>query len=160
MEVLALVRYENEDGERIYRFDPFLADLAEDTKCSGRQAGPPVDTSELDTVVVPAREDGFKKVFLGETRWYEIRLHASIRPQIKYIAVYQVAPKSAITHIAPVMTIKPWEDTGKFVVNFSEPAKPIGPIKLVKKGRVKALQNLRYTTKIRLLSAKTLEEVW
>ena len=66
-----------------------------------------------------------------------------MRPQIKYIAVYQVAPISAITHIAPVESIEPWEDSGKYVVKFSEPAKPI---RLVQKGRVKALQNLRYTT--------------
>ncbi len=83
-----------------------------------------------------------------------------MRPQIKYIAVYQVAPVSAITHIAPVKSIEPWKDTDKFVLNFSEAAKPIGPIPLVKGGRVKALQNLRYTTRARLLASKTLDDVW
>jgi hypothetical protein len=59
-----------------------------------------------------------------------------------------------------VKSIEPWKETGKFVVNFTEPAREIGPIPLVKGGRVKALQNLRYTTRERLEKAKTLDEVW
>ena len=74
-----------------------------------------------------------------------------LRPQIKYIAVYQVAPQSAITYVAPVSSIEPWGDTKKFVVNFAEPARKIGPIPLLKNGLVKAPQNLRYTNYERLL---------
>jgi hypothetical protein len=155
VEVLVLSRYENSKGERVYEFEPFLADLADDL--------PPVEvgTGDVDTVVVPARTDGAQKVFLGEDRWHEIRLHGSMRPQIKYIALYQVHPECAITHVAPVKSIEPWKNTGKYVVNFSEPAREIGPIRLVRKaGRVKALQNLRYTTLKRLMSAKTLDDIW
>ena len=82
------------------------------------------------------------------------------RPQIKFIAAYQVAPVCAITHIAPVKSIEAWKGTGKYVVIFSEPAQEIAHVQLVKKGRVKALQNLRYTRRDRLLSAKTLDDVW
>jgi hypothetical protein len=53
---------------------------------------------DIDTVVVPAREDGFQDVFLGEDRWYSVRINETVQPQIKYIAAYQVAPVSAITH--------------------------------------------------------------
>jgi hypothetical protein len=110
--------------------------------------------------VVPAREDGFQEVFLGENRWYAIRMHHSLIPRIKYIAAYQVAPVSAITHWAPVKSIEPWQDTGKFVVNFAKPAKGISPIPLVPKSRVKALQNTRYTSFDKLQKAKTLNEVF
>ncbi len=162
VEILGLQPYENNQKERIYRFKPFLADVTADiaiTK-SKTDAGMIVDTGEIDTVVVPARKEGFRDVFLGQDRWWEIRLHGSMRPQMKYIAAYQVAPISAITHIAPVKSIDPWKDSTKYVVNFSEPAKGIGPITLVKKGRVKALQNLRYTTRKRLEKAKTLDDIW
>lgn len=81
-------------------------------------------------------------------------------PQIKYIAVYQVAPQSAITHVAPVSSIEPWNDTKKFVVNFAEPARKIGPIPLLKNGRVKAPQNLRYTNYERLVHAQSLDDIW
>lgn len=116
--------------------------------------------AEIDTVVVPAREDGFKKVFLGENRWYEIRMHHSVIPRMKYIAAYQVAPVSAITHWAPIKNIEPWQDTGKFVINFAKPAKEISPIPLIPKSRVKALQNTRYTSFDTLQKAKTLDEVF
>jgi len=157
VEVLELARFENEAGERIYQFEPFLADITQDIAVQGSSVN---DPTEFDTVVVPAREDGFREVFLNENRWYEIRMHAGMRPHIKYIAVYQVNPVSAITHIAPVASIQPWKDGGKFVVNFAEPAKEIGPIALQRGGKVNALQNLRYTTRERLQQAKTLDEVW
>ena len=128
---------------------------------SGDERTEPTDRIEgVDTIVVPAREEGFQEVFLGENRWYAIRLHASMIPQVKYIAAYQVAPISAITHWALVKDIQPWENTGKFVVNFVDSAKEIGPIPLVPTGRVKAFQSRRYTSFDRLQKAKTLDEVF
>ncbi len=140
-----------------------MADLREDVAAAEQvvKAGfSRVDASEVDTVVVPAREEGFQEVFLGENRWYAIRIHGTMRPQIKYIAAYRVAPVSAITHLAPVKSIEPWKDTDKFVVNFTEPAREIGPIELVKGARGKAPQSLRYTTRARLEAAKTVDEIW
>jgi len=161
VEVLELARYQNKAGERFYRFEPFLADVGQDLPpAETGQDLPPVEATEIDTVVVPAHEDGVEEVFLGEDRWYQIRIHNTMRPQIKHIAVYQVAPVSAITHMASVKSIEPWKDTGKYVVNFSAPAEPIGPIPLVKNGRIKPLQNLRYTTRARLEAAKTLDDIW
>lgn len=152
VEVLELARYQSEKGERFYRCDPFLEGLISDVGAR--------ETEEVDTIVVPAREEGFHETFLGEKRWHAIRIHGTMRPQIKHIAAYQVAPVSAITHIAPVKSIEPWKDTSKFVVNFAEPARQINPIRFVKGGRVKALQNSRYTTRGKLEAANTLEDVW
>jgi len=163
VEVLELARFENAKAERFYHFEPFLADIAEDVSPkveSGQKTPGRIDLDEVDTVVVPAREDGFEETFLCENRWYAVRLHGTMRPQIRYIAAYQVAPISAITHLAPVRSIEPWKDTGKFVLNFADPANEIGPITLVKGGRVKAPQNLRYTTYQKLQSAKTLDDLW
>lgn len=161
VEVLELARYETQGGTRIYRFEPFLADVDFDAMsanaAAGRQA---LEVGELDTVVVPARDDGFKDTFIGEDRWHEIRLHSSMRPQIKYIAAYRVAPVSAITHVAPVASIEPWKDTDKYVVNFSAPAKEIGPVRYVSGGRVNPLQNIRYTNLELLKQAQTLDDLW
>jgi len=157
VEVIEFVTYVNQQGERIYRFAPFLEDVEE----SIAEAGwPHVDVSELDTVVVPAREDGFVETFLGEDRWYAVRIHSSMIPQIKYVAAYRVSPTSAITHWAPVRSIEPWKETGKVVLNFAQPAQEIGPIPLVRDGRVTAPQNLRYTTFERLKKAKTLDDAF
>lgn len=76
----------------------FLADLAGSGSAADTGTGQPtvaresVDVSDLDTVVVPAQEDGFQEVFLGEHRWYQIRIHASMLPRIKYIAAYRPSP--------------------------------------------------------------------
>jgi hypothetical protein len=116
---------------------------------------------ELDTVVVPTREDGFQEVFLGQSRWYAIRIDYKIQPRIKYIAAYQTAPVSAITHIAPVKSIAPWDDDiGKVVLNFAEPARPLGPLPLMKGGRTQAPQSPRYTTHQRLLKATNLDDAF
>jgi hypothetical protein len=155
VEVLEIGRFEDASGNRIYQFEPFLADVEEDV--AAVQLG---DLGALDTVVVPAQEDGFNKVFLGEHRWYAIRMHASMRPQIKFIAAYQVAPISAITHIAPVASIDTWKDSGKLVITFAEPAHKVGPISLVNNGKVSQLQNLRYTSRQRIETAKTLDDIW
>src|SRR5216684_3161898 len=157
VEVLELACYENGNGQRMFRFEPFLADLGEPeaatvpTETAGRSR---VDASTVDTVVIPARDEGFQDVFLKENRWYSVRIHGTMRPQIKYIAAYRVAPTSAITHIAPVRSIEPWKDTDKFVLNFAESAKEIGPIPLVKNSRIKPLFNLRYTNRESLEKAK------
>jgi hypothetical protein len=158
VEVLTLSRYANDSGEYIYEFEPFLADVLQ----SGIEPGidGPVDVSDLDTVVVPAQDEGFEQVFMAENRWYKVRIHGSMIPKLNHVAVYRVKPMSAITHVAPISSIEPWQDTDKKVINFAEPAEEIGPIKLVRKGKVKALQSLRYTSYERLIHAKTLDEAF
>lgn len=164
VEVLELARYENAKGEHAYQFEPFLADLdhldQEDLAPEAARPRKVANLDEIDTVVVPARDEGFEEVFLRENRWYAVRIHGAMRPQLKYIAAYRVAPTSAITHVAPIRNIEVWKDSDKFVLNFSEPAREIGPITLVKGGNTKAPQNLRYTNKDTLLKAKTLDDVW
>jgi hypothetical protein len=160
VEVIEVVTYQGERGDYIYRFNPLFKDVADVKESIEQREQRPIDIAEFDTIVVPAQEDGFQETFLGENQWYAIRIHASMIPQIKYIAVYRVAPVSAITHWALVKEIQPWENTGKFVVDFVDAAKEIGPIPLVPKSRVKALQGPRYTSFDRLQIAKTLDEVF
>lgn len=103
VEVLELSRYKSEQGDDVYRFEPFLADIIQDFGPEAKET----DLGEVDTVVVPARKEGFEEVFLGEDRWYQIRIHGTMCPQIKH-------------HLT---------------------------------------QGLRYTTKAKLVNAKTLDDV-
>ena len=157
VEVLTLNRYRDASGQRLYDFEPFLSEVASEDGTEGKT----VDTSDIDTVVVPAREEGFKETFLGEDRWYKVRLNSSMIPKIKHIAAYQVAPISAITYVAPVESIEPWQDSGKYILNFTAPATKLPqPVKLVQKGKVKAPMSLRYTSYERLMKAKSMEEAF
>jgi hypothetical protein len=116
------------------------------------------DDNEPDTIVVPAKPEGFEAVFLGENKWRAIRISGGMRDKIKYIAAYRTAPDSAITHIAPIDHIESYGDNGKYQLVFSEPAKPIGPIPF---GNAPsgAMQGPRYTTRSKLLAAKTVSDV-
>jgi len=159
VEILTLERYRDDHGARLYRFEPFLNDVTFPAT-NGEHGLPSLDPSELDTIVVPAHEDGFQETFLSESRWHAIRIHSSMLPKIKFIAGYRVAPESAITHVATVASIEQWKDTSKYVVNFTQPAMLIGPIRLVPKGRVKPPYGPRYTSKARLDQAKNLDDVF
>lgn len=161
VETLTLGRYVGPTGERVFKFEPFLADIAIEPILSiSQEPSASVDPSDIDTIVVPAHDDGFTETFLGENRWYKIRIHSSMIPRIKYIAVYRVAPESAITHIAPVASIEQWPETNKYVVNFAEPATAIGPIRLVPGGRIKAPQAPRYTSRTLLARATNLDDAF
>lgn len=114
-----------------------------------------------DTIVIPAREEGFRSVFLGRNCWFAIRINAKEIPKFKYIAAYQVAPVSAITHIAEVKEIVPYQNSGKYLVKFKAKAKALeNPIKLEKGKAGSQPQSPRYTTYNQILKAKSLEELW
>jgi len=112
-----------------------------------------------NTIVVPAQGGGFKKVFLDEDCWYAIRIASGKLKQIKYIAVYQVAPISAITHIAEVASIEPYGDGRKYKLNFVAPAKTIEPLKLGSAPR-SVIQGPIYTNYLALTKAKDMGDLF
>lgn len=115
-------------------------------------------SDENDTIVVPAKKEGFERVFLGENCWYAIRISGGMIPKIKYIAAYQSQPVSAITHVAPVDRIEPYGEGGKYKVVFSEPANQIGPIPFGDAAGG-AMQGPRYTSFKKLERAKKLTDI-
>lgn len=151
VEIITLQRFRSSKGETIYQFQPFLYEVTQDNK--------KVELSELNTIVVPARKEGFKDVFIGKNAWHAIRLNSSMIPKIKYIAAYQVAPISAITHIAEVKSIEPYEDTNKYILHFVDKAAKIEPIKLGK-DKGKAPQSSRYSSYEAIRKAKSMDEVF
>lgn len=114
---------------------------------------------ERDTIVVPARPEGFERVFLGEHCWYSIRISAGKLPRIKYIAAYVTRPTSAITHFAEVSRIEPYDGPGKYKLVFAKPAEKIGPIPW---GNAPSgfMQRPRYTSCEKLKSARKLTDLY
>lgn len=118
----------------------------------------------FDTVVCPARDKGFEYAFLGQRAWWAIRIGQAARQKIKYIAMYRVAPISAITHYGEVKDIEPWIGekgaTGKFKLTLKgEPialSQPIG----IGANPTLWLQGPRYAALADILKAKTLDEVF
>ena len=116
-------------------------------------------TAVLDTIVVPAKIEGFKETFLGENSWYAIRIAGVKRPKIKYIAAYITQPDSRITHYAKVESIEEYGEDGKFKLNFAEPATEVGPI-LFADATPGSMQSPRYTSLVKLLTAKKLTDLF
>lgn len=113
----------------------------------------------LDTVIVPAQEDGFKEEFLQNKCWYAIRISGGKLKEIKYIAAYQTAPVSAITHYAEVDTIEAYGDGRKYKLNFKGEPIAINPIPF---GAAKtgSLQSSRYTSLEKMLKVKSVKELF
>lgn len=139
--------------KKLHRFSPFRDDVFTDLPANS-------DADELDTIVVPAREDGFVEEFLKNDRWFAIRISATMLEKIKYIAAYQVAPISGITYIAEVERIEKYRDTGKYIVFFKPgTVKKINKVSLgTKKGL--APQAPRYSSHRTITTAKSLDDLW
>ena len=141
------------DDKKLHLFTPFrqeiVADISNDT-----------DADELDTIVVPAREEGFQEEFINNERWYSIRISSTMLEKIKYIAAYQVQPISGITHIAEVERIEKYKDTNKYILYFKSGT--VQEIKKIGLGSKKnqAPQAPRYTIYKKIFTSKTIEDVW
>ncbi len=140
-------------NRKIHRFTPFKGDILTDISKNE-------DADELDTIVIPAREDGFEEEFLKNNCWFAIRISGAMLDKIKYIAAYQVAPVSGITHIAEVENIQKYKDTNKYIVYFKlGTTKKISKIGLgSKKGQ--APQAPRYSSYKAIMKAKNLDDLW
>ena len=77
VEILTFERFKSANEELIYKFEPFMSDITPQT-INSTYTGTSVDPSDIDTIVIPARKEGFEEVFIGENRWYKIRIHPSM----------------------------------------------------------------------------------
>lgn len=154
-DIIEFQTFKNQD-ETIHKFTPFNAEIRELSESPRTNLKP----EELNTVVVPAREEGFELEFINNNCWYAIRINASMLDKIKFIAAYRVAPISAITHYAEVASIEKWKDTNKYILHFKDSAIPINPIPLDKDKKSLAPQAPRYTAIEKMMKAKKLSQVF
>jgi len=148
-ELIEVKKYSSGPDE-IFTFDEFLKDFEESVSNK-------IDPIEIDTIVCPAREDGFKSAFLDEKAWWAMRISPNAISKLKYIAMYEVAPVSAIRWSGKIQSIKPYEDTGKYKIYCSEIFK-VGPIELDSQKHVP--QSSRYTKFDLVLRAKKLSDIF
>lgn len=113
-----------------------------------------------DTLIVPAKREGFERAFLGENAWYAVRISGGKIPDIKYIAAYQTQPVSAVTHWATVDSIEPYGDTGKYRLNFQGAAQAFDRPIPFGKAKSGSMQGSRYTTLDALRKAKDLQALF
>ena len=113
-----------------------------------------------DMLIVPAKEEGFKQVFLGENRWRAVRISRKYLGQVRYICAYQTAPISAVTYWAEVEKIEPYGDKGKYQLFFKGMAKKMErPLKYENLPQG-FMQGIRYTNFELFKKAQTLKELF
>lgn len=66
------------------------------------------DVRQYDTIVSPCSEDGFQKAFIEKSAWWAVRIGQTSIPKLKYIALYEAAPISAIRAYAKITSIEPY----------------------------------------------------
>lgn len=99
----------------------------------------------VDTIVVLSKSNGFEDVFIKKEQWYAISISKKMIPKLKYIAIYRCSPISAITHIAKIKEILPYQNTRKYLLNFE--ANSIKKLKRpIKRSKNDSLRSIRYTT--------------
>jgi len=142
------------EGDYIFNFEPFQNDILDSDPLAN-------DLDLIDTIVVPAREDGFQNVFLNENRWYSLRISDKVKSKLKYIAAYQTSPVKKITHYAEIKSIDNFENSGKLVVTFKDKAKELTkPLELGPGNNSGFLQAPRYTVFSKILSSKYANDLW
>ena len=116
------------------------------------------EVEPADTIIVPAKEETFYSVFLGELCWYPIRLGTERLKTIKWIAVYQTSPISAITHFAKIDRIVDYLETGRYKLIFNEPEEFEHPITIGDTSK-QSFQGQRYTTLGKLKRARMISDL-
>lgn len=163
--VLELKTFQTDSGKLLHQFDTLYDEYEENlpeikpdapSRSVEERARRKERRANSDTIIVPAQEEGFNEVFLGQNQWYAVKIGAAMKERVKYIAAYQVAPISAVTHIAEIQEIRPYKDTGKYLIVFKNPAKEIR--KVPNKNPKYAPQNVVYVKRDLLMNVDHLDE--
>jgi hypothetical protein len=112
-----------------------------------------------DTIIVPAQREGFEQAFIAANAWWAIRVAEKHRVNLKWIAAYQVLPVAAVTHAAEIDHLEPFGDAGKYKVVFKAPAVSLEHPIPYGDAPPGAMQGPRYTTRARLLAAKSVKDL-
>ena len=115
---------------------------------------------EYDTIIVPAKPDGFKKVFLESNEWYSVAIYENRISSLKYIAAYISQTKQHISHYAEIDRIEtsPYDEKKKIIYFKNSPKLLPQPIILGSDKR--AFQRSRYTEFTKLINASTADDLF
>lgn len=156
-EIYEIKKFQN-DKEIMYLIE---GDEIQDVGTKSSTSKNPIRELEIDTIVCAAKEEGFNETFLQEHRWFAIRVSPSKIPKIKYLAIYESAPVSAINYIGEVKEIVPYKNTGKYEVILKGSATKLkSPIKKSKEFPNLAPQGPQYTSFRLFNGAKKLEDIF
>ena len=111
-----------------------------------------MEIKPVEVIIVPISMNSFRK--LTERKKY-LRPSVLSKTGVKYIAFYQIAPISAITHVAEINSVQCitnfWIYTLKNIKKMKKP---------LERGDAPAIQSKMYCTKMSLDTAKNLADIY
>jgi hypothetical protein len=116
------------------------------------------DMTMPDMIIVVANQIRFRRQVIEQRMWYPIRLDDDRLGTLRLIAIYNTSPVCAITHLARILSIKPYRNSGKYQINFAEPFQLMSPIRLDSEN-VARLAGHRYSWAQRLFDAKFISDL-
>lgn len=111
-----------------------------------------------DLIIVVANRVRFRLQVIEKRSWYPIRLDDNRLDALKWIAFYSISPVLAITHLAKILSISPYRNSGKYQINFMEPLELINSVRL-DSGYVARFAGHRYSWEQRLLGANFISDL-
>jgi len=111
-----------------------------------------------DMIVVLANQIRFRRQVIEQRMWYPIRLDDNRLGALRWIAIGNTSPVHAVTHLARMLSIKPYRNSGKYQINFAEPFQLMSPIRLDSE-YVPGLAGHRYSWVQRLNQAKFISDL-
>lgn len=114
---------------------------------------------KIDTIVCPSSEENAQLIFVKDKCWYPVRMDSRKIPKMHYIAIYEKKPISAIRYIGKIKKISPYQNLSKFIIELDGNPIKIDPIRL-EPNQKNAPQSVKYTSKHRIDSAKSLSELF
>ncbi len=118
-----------------------------------------IKNNGFDTLICAAKKDGFKTAFLDQKAWWAVRIKKENISSIKYLAIYQVAPISALTHYGEVDKIELYEDGDKYKIYLKDVVKLNNDISIGDDPYLRP-QGPRYTKLKDLLASATLDDLF
>ncbi len=114
----------------------------------------------FDTIVSPCSKDGFQNAFVKENAWWAVRIGESAIPKLKYVALYESAPISAIRAYAKITKIEAYPDKpGKYIIHHDGDIMYLdNPVNIGANSNL-SLQGSRYYLLEDIKTSKTLGEL-
>lgn len=115
---------------------------------------------DFDLVTFPAHDINFDIYFLGQHKWFEVRISNDKVNKLKYVALYVGKPVSGITHYGEISQIIDSGNNNKKIIILS--GAPISLGRTVTLGSINsnAVRPPRYTTLKKLLNAREISDLF
>lgn len=120
-------------------------------------------SSEYNLVTFPAHSINFEVIFLGQRKWYEVRIadERISSNKLKYVALYVGSPISGLTHYGKIdKIIDSGNNNNKKIILLDGDPIAIGHTVALGDTNATSMRPPRYTTLEKLLAAKYVKDLF